>query len=546
MVKKYRPVIMPQVRDIFNDCRRASETKYDADVDNNYGVFGWCTIPSKTMVNMEYNEGAIYVPSSYDHHNRIGGSNFLQMDNDFKNVYQAWIQKNGYDPDEVRVGRLEDNAKRTWAWLYNSRDWTYFAKPIFDVSRNNDVYSNQLDTYGYSEVGYPETKKSLCPENSNHLNGVVFEKSADGRSGDLSFLSIASSCRFLATRHHNENNLKLLAERYTNLLPYQTLKELTSKSEFNDVYGTAFSLSGVSWSDVRLPFSDWIDDYDRTGSYIELTKGKYNPSSTSKEIKYKYNLGQSHAIDDFDEDSVWFYITMVSPLEEFDSVVELEDIMPYVFWWENRGTENNGPNVDCYGKASSAKLNYEQGGWCYSLAHEKQDEDVWMDGNVEKRRPNIATEHSWHAVSNTLGVDFSKKENGGTLLTADNSGNVYKGAFDPNCAGTDEKWKIHHLSNAFGANQHEDPTADKYYLGDHTHGDLNFNTKVRPESLNDKIMESIKDRPMTWNLWNVIRHYVYIKYFKNRHKALGDDAAAWAELEKYTRKLVKGIYRTFQ
>lgn len=50
---------------------------------------------------------------------------------------------------------------------------------------------------------------------------------------------------------------------------------------------------------------------------------------------------------------------MVSPLEELDSVVELEDIMPYVFWWENRGTENNGPSVDCYGKASSAKLNYE-------------------------------------------------------------------------------------------------------------------------------------------------------------------------------------------
>ena len=88
-------------------------------------------------------------------------------------------------------------------------------------------------------------------------------------------------------------------------------------------------------------------------------------------MKYKYNLGQAHSIDDFDEDSVWFYITMLSPLEELDSVIELEDIMPYVFWWENRGTENNGPNVDCYGKASSSKLNYEQGGWCYSMAHER-------------------------------------------------------------------------------------------------------------------------------------------------------------------------------
>lgn len=90
-VKKYRPVIMPNVRDIFNDCHLASPTKYDADISNNYGVFGWCTIPSKTMVNMEYNEGALYVPSSYDHHNHVCGSNFLQMDNDFKKIYRKQV-----------------------------------------------------------------------------------------------------------------------------------------------------------------------------------------------------------------------------------------------------------------------------------------------------------------------------------------------------------------------------------------------------------------------------------------------------------------------
>ena len=32
--------------------------------------------------------------------------------------------------------------------------------------------------------------------------------------------------------------------------------------------------------------------------------------------KYTYNIGQAHAIDDFDEDSVWFYITMVEPVDE--------------------------------------------------------------------------------------------------------------------------------------------------------------------------------------------------------------------------------------
>ena len=359
---------MPEVKDIFNDNHAYSPTKYDADVDNNYGVFGWCTIPSKTMVNMEYNEGALYVPSSYDHHNRVSGSNFLQMDNDFKKVYRVEVSQ------EISNGGarnwLEDNAKNTWAWLYNTRDWTYFAKPFFDVGRNNEVYSNQLDMFD----------KDLWPDNSNHINGVVFEKSANARSEDLTFLGIVRSCKFLARYHHNENNLKTLAGWQGDVLGYSKLKELTCNSKFNDVYGS--KLDTVP-DDFRypLPFPDpdWIDDYNKTSSFVGLTNDKYDTPPEGTGIKYEYNLGQQHAIDDFDEDSVWFYITMVSPLEELDSVIELEDIMPYVFWWENRGTENNGPDVDCYGLASSSKLNYEQGGWCYSMAHEKQDEDVWVD-----------------------------------------------------------------------------------------------------------------------------------------------------------------------
>ena len=186
--------------------------------------------------------------------------------------------------------------------------------------------------------------------------------------------------------------------------------------------------------------------------------------------------------------------------------------------------------MDCYGLQSNAKLNYEEGGYCYSGAHERGD------GVVEQK---------WHAVSHTLGVDFSEKENGGTILTTDNSGNVYKGAFDPNCSGTDEKWKVHHATNSFGANQHEDPTADKYYHGEQTHGDEVFQGKKAPDALNADILDSVKDRPMTWNLWNVVRHYAYIKWFKNRGRVLGEEQGEWAELENYTKKIVKGIYRTF-
>lgn len=99
-------------------------------------------------------------------------------------------------------------------------------------------------------------------------------------------------------------------------------------------------------------------------------------------------------------------------------------------------------------------------------------------------------------------------------MTQDDSGNAYRGAFDPICSGTDSKWKVHHNSNAFGTNQHEDPKADKYWLGIETHGDEKISNGI-PNELNKDIIESIDGRPMTWNLWNVIRHYAYIKYFVN-------------------------------
>ena len=51
---------------------------------------------------------------------------------------------------------------------------------------------------------------------------------------------------------------------------------------------------------------------------------------------------------------------------------------------------------------------------------------------------------------------------------------------------------------------------------------------------------------MVWNLWNVVRHYIYIKYFKNNHIEVGSDEFARSELESRTKKIVKDIYRTFK
>ena len=516
VVKKYRPLTVPNVRDIFNDCQ-GQVYKHDAETNNDYGVFGWCTVPSKTMVDMQYNEQAIIVPSSYDCHNRVGGDNFLQLDNDPSVVYRIW-----------NTGAAVSNVEETWCYLYAKRDWTYFMKPFFNVDRNNEIYTYMMDTF-------PEGHR---PANSDHINGILFEPSILGRDVDTTFGDMVRTCQYLAEHHHGKNALITLSQRYTNMFSFSRLKELTANGDdFNAVYGSV--CNELKPQTFRFPDRDWIDDYDKTGSYLYKEDDQFT---------YTYNIGQAHAIDDFDEDSVWFYITMVEPLEEQEDVIEVEDIMPFVFWWENRGKDNNGPDVNCYGKDSNAKLNYEKGGWCYSSAQQRVEDvvSIGTNGHAIHSDGEVISEQRWHAVQHTLGTDFSKPEYGGTVLSTDNSGNVFKGAFDPNCAGTDEKWKIHNVGNAFGADQSLDPKEDKYWKGEETHGGGTFNVKVKPTTLNEPILESIQDRPMTWNLWNVVRHYVYIKWFKNKYRTLGNDAAMWNELEQRTQKLVKGIYRTYQ
>lgn len=125
------------------------------------------------------------------------------MDKDFEKVYEKW---QGSKDD----GGLVDNTKNTWYYLYNTRDWTYFLKPFFNINPNIELFSFMNDTY----------RAELRPLSSDHINGVLFERSNEKRSADKAFGDIARSCQFLAKYHHNENNLKTLAERFTNLLNY--------------------------------------------------------------------------------------------------------------------------------------------------------------------------------------------------------------------------------------------------------------------------------------------------------------------------------------
>ena len=91
--------------------------------------------------------------------------------------------------------------------------------------------------------------------------------------------------------------------------------------EYNSVYGSRYV--GLPES-FKYPEGDWIADKNKTSTYTN---------------DYEYNIGWRHAIDDFDEESVWMYITMTIPVEQQSPVIEVKDIMPYVFWWSNRGLQ---------------------------------------------------------------------------------------------------------------------------------------------------------------------------------------------------------------
>ena len=154
------------------------------------------------------------------------------MDRDFTYIYQKWIGQ--YDEtQEMNIGHLESDIQQSWYYLYNTRDWTYFLKPFFNVRQNSELYTFMKDNWGYSQYG-----EDLRPTSSDHINGVIFEHTNLGRSEDASFGNIVRACQFLAKSHHNENALNILAERWLGVLPFSRLKELTAGNDFNSVYGS--------------------------------------------------------------------------------------------------------------------------------------------------------------------------------------------------------------------------------------------------------------------------------------------------------------------
>lgn len=131
------------------------------------------------------------------------------------------------------------NADMSWCYLYNTRDWTYFMSPVFNVSRNHELCENRLLLFN-KHPDHP-----LKPKNSDHINGVIYENSIeDGRNSDSDFGMMVEVCQFLARRHHGEGSLLELASKWGaggNLLSFERIKSLTSDGEeFNAIYGSEY------------------------------------------------------------------------------------------------------------------------------------------------------------------------------------------------------------------------------------------------------------------------------------------------------------------
>ena len=76
--------------------------------------------------------------------------------------------------------------------------------------------------------------------------------------------------------------LDVLSSKYVKNISFDKLKELTGgqvngQYQYNSTYGSQYP---DDLSNMRFPGDDWVDEFDKTGTY-------------SKENEYKYNLGQA-------------------------------------------------------------------------------------------------------------------------------------------------------------------------------------------------------------------------------------------------------------
>ena len=220
------------------------------------------------------------------------------------------------------------------------------------------------------------------------------------------------------------------------------------------------------------------------------------------------SVGQDTALN-----ANWLYITTPAPGGGVE-VSQCEFPLPWVFFHSSRGSEGAGPSNYYHGLGNRVTTNHETS---------------FHDGQPNGMR--------FFAVDNVLSQKpVTMNLYGRSDVTLDNAGAAAfsKGFYDPSCCGTEETWHTHNSGYygwPNGPNDKDGPRPDKYYLqydskgNNHVTGGTSLNSacgwseyysykdgKVMRSPFNkynEGIMETLKGKPMTWSLWNVVRHSLH-------------------------------------
>ena len=183
--------------------------------------------------------------------------------------------------------------------------------------------------------------------------------------------------------------------------------------------------------------------------------------------------------------ATWLYITMPAVSDTGTHTTRAVDLFPWVWWHSARGADGS-PALYCYGLGGINVGEHSE------------------IGTVDKQM-------RWHAVKSIL----AQKD----LLDPETQ---YKGAFDPESCGTNNKWHLHG-SDYYGVLNNASEGVknyDRYWnvwattggQGFKTNGMDDLLTKPFNKSEGEETIKTSTDYPMCWSLWNVVRYGVWYNY----------------------------------
>ena len=291
------------------------------------------------------------------------------------------------------------------------------------------------------------------------------------------------------------------------------------------VSGDNGALATITDSIEKIRNADGPTGADGANDYIQGVKGSVivqdngdsdkNLVVTESNLKYfdifkcaDASVGQDTALN-----ANWLYITTPAPGGGVE-VSQCEFPLPWVFFHSSRGSEGAGPSNYYHGLGNRVTTNHETS---------------FHDGQPNGMR--------FFAVDNVLSQKpVTMNLYGRSDVTLDNAGAAAfsKGFYDPSCCGTEETWHTHdsgYYGWPNGSNDKDGPRPDKYYLqydskgNNHVTGGTSLNSacgwteyysykdgKIMRSPFNKYnkgIMETLKGKPMTWSLWNVVRHSLH-------------------------------------